>query len=78
MALYLLGHVAFRWRNVHRLSRQRLIAAAACLAFVPAALALPALATLAALAALLSALVAYESVRFAELRTRLRHQLDTA
>ena len=26
-ALYLLAHVAFRWRNVHRFSRQRLVAA---------------------------------------------------
>jgi low temperature requirement protein LtrA len=72
-ALYLLAHVAFRWRNVHRFSRQRLLAAAACLALLPAAVALPALATLAILAALLSVLVAYERARFAELRARLRH-----
>ena len=26
-ALYLLAHVAFRWRNVHRFSYQRLVAA---------------------------------------------------
>jgi low temperature requirement protein LtrA len=73
-ALYLLAHVAFRWRNVHRFSTQRLLAAAACLALIPGALALPALATLAVLAALLSVLVAYERARFAELRARLRHQ----
>ena len=74
-ALYLLAHVAFRWRNVHRFSAQRALAAGVCLALIPAALALPALATLALLAALLCLLVAYESVRFAELRTRLRRQL---
>jgi len=77
-ALYLLAHVAFRWRNVHRFSAQRVLAAAACLALLPAALALPALATLAILAALLCVLVAYERVRFAELRARLRHQLSSA
>lgn len=77
-ALYLLAHVAFRWRNVHRFSIQRLLAAAACLALLPAAVALPALVTLAVLAALLSVLVAYERVRFAALRARLRHQLSEA
>jgi low temperature requirement protein LtrA len=74
-ALYLLAHVAFRWRNVHRFSRQRVVAAAVCLALVPAALALPALATLAILSALLVALIGYEARRFHELRDRLRHQL---
>jgi hypothetical protein len=39
------------------------------------ALEIPALATLAVLAAALSVLIAYETVRFAELRERMRHQL---
>lgn len=77
-AVYLLAHVAFRWRNVHRFSRQRVVVAVACVALLPAAVALPALATLAALAVLLSVLVAFERVRFAELRTRLRRQLTDA
>jgi low temperature requirement protein LtrA len=78
-AAYLLAHVAFRWRNVHRFSAARMIAAAACIALLPAALTLPSLATLALLAVVLCVLVAYERVRFAELRARLRHQLvDTA
>ena len=74
-ALYLLAHVAFRWRNVHRLSVQRLLCAVLLLALIPAAVKLPALATIALLAAALAALIAYETVRFAELRDRLRHQL---
>jgi low temperature requirement protein LtrA len=74
-AVYLLAHVAFRWRNVHRFSLQRLVVAAICLALVPAAVTLPALATLAILTALLAGLIAYEARRFAELRARLRHQL---
>ena len=71
-ALYLLAHVAFRWRNVHRFSGQRTIAAAACVALLPMALVVPALVTLGMLAALLAALVAYERIHFAELRARLR------
>ena len=45
------------------------------LALIPAATELAALATLAILAALLVALIVYESIRFAELRDRLRHQV---
>jgi low temperature requirement protein LtrA len=74
-AIYLLAHVAFRWRNVHRFSWQRLIAAIAIVALLPAAVELPALATLAILAAALTALIVYETRRFAELRDRMRHQL---
>jgi low temperature requirement protein LtrA len=74
-AVYLLAHVAFRLRNVHRLSTQRLALAIVLVALVPAATAMPALVTLAVLAALLVALIVYEARRFAELRDRLRHQL---
>jgi low temperature requirement protein LtrA len=75
-ALYLLAHVAFRWRNVHRLSLQRLAGAGLLLALVPAAIALPALATVGLVAAVLVVLLSYEAARFAELRDRLRHQLE--
>jgi low temperature requirement protein LtrA len=74
-ALYLLAHVAFRWRNVHRFSTARLACALVLVALVPAAESLPALATVGILAAVLGALIAYEAVAFAELRDRLRHQL---
>jgi low temperature requirement protein LtrA len=74
-AIYLLAHVAFRWRNVRRFSSQRLIAAAACGALLPLAVAVPALAAMGMLAAVLAAVVLYEHVRFAELRARLRAQL---
>ena len=74
-ALYLLAHVAFRLRNVHTLSRQRLLCALLLVALIPLAVELPALATLALLAALLTALIAYEAIRFAEARERVRHQL---
>jgi low temperature requirement protein LtrA len=75
VAIYLLAHVAFRWRNVHRFSVQRVVTAVAVVAFLPVALEVPALATLAGVAAALAVLIAYETVHFAELRDRLRHQL---
>ena len=74
-AIYLLAHVAFRYRNVRRFSTQRVVVAVVAAALVPAALELPSLATLAILAAILIALLAYEAIRFAELRDRLRHQV---
>ena len=75
-AIYLLAHVAFRWRNVHRFSTQRLICAAALLALIPLATEIASLATLAIVLALLAVLIAYETVHFAELRERLRHQVE--
>ena len=75
-AVYLLAHVAFRWRNVHRFSTQRLAAAIFLCALIPLATELDALLTLALLAVLLCALIVYETVHFADLRDRLRHQLD--
>jgi low temperature requirement protein LtrA len=79
-AVYLLAHVAFRLRNVRTLNRQRLVCAALLAALIPAATELPALATLGLLAAVLTSLIAYEALRFAEARDRVRHQLarDTA
>jgi low temperature requirement protein LtrA len=74
-ALYLLAHVAFRWRNLHTVNRQRMLCAAVLVALVPAATELPSLAILAILAAVLTVLITYEAVRFAEARDRIRHQL---
>ncbi|HZO36999.1 MAG TPA: low temperature requirement protein A [Solirubrobacteraceae bacterium] len=73
--LYLLAHVAFRWRNVHRFSGQRVLCAVALGAFLPAAVELPALATLGVVATVLALLIWWETARYAELRDRLRHQL---
>ncbi len=74
-SLYLLAHVAFRWRNIHTLNRQRLVVGIALPALIPLAVELPALASIAILAAVLIALVAYESIRFGETRERLRRRL---
>jgi hypothetical protein len=45
------------------------------LALLPAGAALPAIATLGILAALLVALIAYETLRYAEAREHVRHQM---
>jgi low temperature requirement protein LtrA len=73
-ALYLLAHVAFRLRNMHSLSTRRLVCAIVLLALVPAGAAMPALVTLGVLATALVALIAYEAVRYADVRDRVRHQ----
>ncbi|HTC71304.1 MAG TPA: low temperature requirement protein A [Solirubrobacteraceae bacterium] len=73
-AMYMLAHVAFRLRNMHTLSGRRLVCAVVLLALVPAGAALPALATIAIVAAVLVALVAYEALRYADVRDRVRHQ----
>jgi low temperature requirement protein LtrA len=72
VALYLLGHNAFRLRDVGDVSVARLFAAGASLALAPLALLAPALLTLAAVAALLAALAAFETAREGELRRKLR------
>jgi low temperature requirement protein LtrA len=73
-AVYLLAHVAFRLRNVHTLSMRRLVCAGILLALVPAGAALPALLTLGLLAVVLAGLIAYEAIRYAGARERIRHQ----
>ena len=77
-AIYLVAHVAFRWRNVHRFSSQRMVAAVLLCALIPLATEVDALLTLAALTVLLAVLIAYETVVFAELRDRMRHQLESS
>jgi low temperature requirement protein LtrA len=74
-ALYLLAHVAFRMRNVGSFNRHRTLCAVVLVALLPVALELPALATLAGLATVLVALIVYETLRFADARDRLRHQV---
>jgi len=65
-AVYLLGHIAFRLRNVHTLNRQRLVVAIVLLALFPLVHAIDALVALALVTAILVGLVVYEYVRFHE------------
>ena len=72
-AVYLLGHVLFRLRNVRTLNRQRLLAAAVLVALIPIGVEVPSLVAAGIVAAVLVALIGYESLRFADARHRVRH-----
>jgi low temperature requirement protein LtrA len=73
VALYLLAHAAFKLRATHILSSHRLVVAAVTLALIPIAAEVPALVALALLSITVVGLVAYETVRFADDRERIRH-----
>jgi low temperature requirement protein LtrA len=72
VAVYLLGHVAFRYRHVHTINRQRLLLAIVLLLLVPVATEVPALAALAVANALLWAMIAYETRSYGEGRRKVR------
>jgi low temperature requirement protein LtrA len=77
LALYLIAHVAFRYRNVRTINRQRSVLAVAYLALLPAAIAVEpdSLLLLAVATALFCVLIAYETIRFAQPREAIRHGL---
>jgi low temperature requirement protein LtrA len=75
LAFYLLGHVAFRLRNIHTLNRQRLVVAAIFFALIPLALEISALAILAVVNVLIWGLIGYETTRYGEARARIRREL---
>jgi low temperature requirement protein LtrA len=72
-ALYLLAIILFRWRNVHSISRSRSIAAVVLLATAPLGERIGALLDLVLVTAILAALIAWEAIRYAEARHRIRH-----
>ena len=72
IALYYAGHLCFRLRNIRTLNRQRLVALLISLALIPVATEVDALVSLALAATLTSGLIAYEAIRFAESRRRVR------
>ena len=74
-ALYLVGHIAFRRRNVGSWSRTRPIATIVLLAFIPAASELDALAALAVVTLIVVTLVAFETIRYSESRARMKAEL---
>jgi low temperature requirement protein LtrA len=75
VALYLLAHVAHRYRNINTVNYHRLLCAVVLVALIPVAVELPALAALAGLTAILWVLVGLEAVRFAGSRERARRTL---
>jgi low temperature requirement protein LtrA len=75
-ALYLLGHVAFRFRHIHTINRQRLLLALLLLALVPLAREVSPLVILGLVDALLCAMIVYETINYGEGRSRLHHGLS--
>jgi low temperature requirement protein LtrA len=74
VAVYLLGLVAFRYRQVHTINRRRLGLAIVLLILVPVATALPAVISLAIVVALIWAMISYEHRSYGEQRLQLRHE----
>jgi low temperature requirement protein LtrA len=72
IALYLLGLVAFRYRQKHTLNRIKPVCAVALLVMIPVATGVPSLASLAVATALLAVLVGREHVGYDERRDELR------
>jgi low temperature requirement protein LtrA len=74
VALYLLGHNAFRLRDIGSASVPRLVVTALCCALIPVAASVPSVVTLATLAVLLCALAAFETARSREFRREMRER----
>ncbi len=72
LAAYLLGHVAFRYRHIHTINRQRLLLAIVLLILVPVATAVPALVALAIVNVLIWTMIAYETRSYGEGRHQVR------
>jgi low temperature requirement protein LtrA len=77
-AMYLLAHVAFRYRHIHTLNTRRLALAVLLVAFIPVAVEIAALATISVLAAALALLIVIETRSYGESRRRTRDELRHA
>jgi low temperature requirement protein LtrA len=74
VAVYLMGHLGFRLRNVGSINPPRAVVTVLLLLAPLGVQHLPALAALAVLAAVLVAMLAYEVVHYAEARARVREE----
>jgi low temperature requirement protein LtrA len=72
VALYILGHNAFRLREEGSVSVPRLVVTILCLALIPVGVSVPSLITLAVLTVLLCALAAFETATSRAFRRELR------
>jgi low temperature requirement protein LtrA len=73
-ALYLVGHLAFRLRNMGSLNRQRLVVVVVLLVVVlPIAPHIAAIVTVGIVAGVHAGLIAYEALHFASARHEIRH-----
>jgi low temperature requirement protein LtrA len=74
VALFLFAHAAFKYRTWRHVTVRRLVVAVLLLVLMPAAMELPGLAALGLLAAVMIAMIASESIRYAEVREQIRHE----
>ena len=74
VALYYAGHIGFRLRNVGSINRPRTAAAVVCLASIPLATEVDAGVALGAAALIVSAVIAWETIMYAEARSRVRRE----
>jgi len=72
IALYYAGHIGFRLRNVGTLNRPRLVALLVCAALIPLGTEVDAIVAVAGAALVTSTVIAYEAIRYAEARRRVR------
>jgi low temperature requirement protein LtrA len=72
IALYYAGHVGFRLRNVGSINRPRSVAVLVCLVLIPPATEVDAGVALGAAALVVSAVIAWETIMYAEARSRIR------
>jgi low temperature requirement protein LtrA len=75
VALYLLGHVAFRFRQIRTVNKQRLLLALVLFVLLPVAIKLQPLVVLGLVDGLLCAMIVYETISYGEGRARVRHEL---
>jgi low temperature requirement protein LtrA len=78
VAIYLLGHVAIRYRHVRTINRQRGALAILLVALVPLASEVAPLVVLGAITGLLAALIVYETRSYGEDRGRVRRSFETS
>jgi low temperature requirement protein LtrA len=78
VATYLLGLVAFRYRHIRTINRQRLFLAIVLLILIPVATAVPALISLAVADVLIWAMIVYEQRSYGEGRTQLRREASAS
>ena len=73
-AMYLIAHLAFRYRNIRTINKPRAVATAVLLAMIPVCMSFPAIVSIGLVALLFSCLVLFEVKHYAEARHRIRHE----
>lgn len=78
LAIYLFGHVAFRYRHVHTINRQRLLLGIVLILLVPVATEVPALVPVAIANLLVWAMITYETRLYGDGRSEVRRPQTAA